>query len=86
MKLNSVALGLTLGVIWGLGVFCIAWWVIAFEGTTHDLLVLGHIYRGFEVSPQGSFIGLIWGLVDGIIGGWLIAAVYNFFAKPKSNV
>ena len=85
MKLNVLALGLTFGIIWGIGVFCLAWWVMAFEGATHDLLVLGHIYRGFDVSPQGAFVGLIWGLVDGFVGGSLIAIVYNLFAKSKSD-
>ncbi len=77
MKLNVLAFALTCGLVWGLGVFCLAWWVMAFEGATGDPMVLGHIYRGFNVSPLGSVIGLVWALFDGFITGALVAWVYN---------
>ena len=32
MKLNVMALGLASGLIWGLGLFVLTWWIIAFEG------------------------------------------------------
>ena len=50
---------------------------MAFEGATHNLLVLGHIYRGFNVSPLGSVVGLAWGLGDGFGGGLILAWLYN---------
>lgn len=78
MKLDVFAFGLACGMVWGLGVFFLAWWVMAFEGATGDLLVLGHIYRGFDVSPVGSVIGLLWGAGDGFVGGAILALVYNF--------
>ena len=28
------AFGLACGLTWGLGVFCLAWWMMAFEGAT----------------------------------------------------
>ena len=77
MKLNVLAFGLACGLVWGLGVFCLPWWVMAFEGATGDLMVLGHIYRGFNISPLGSVIGLVWGLFDGFFGGLILAAIYN---------
>ena len=67
MKLNVLAFGLACGLIWGFGVFCLPWWVMAFKGATRDPLVLGHIYRGFNVSPLGSVIGLGYGLVNGLV-------------------
>ena len=81
MKLHALAFGLALGIIWGLGVFCLAWWVMAFEGATHDLMLLGHIYRGFNISPLGSVIGLAWGLADGFGGGVILAWTYNCLAN-----
>jgi hypothetical protein len=78
MKLNIKAFGLTCGLIWGLGVFFLTWWVIFFEGTTHDLMVLGHLYRGYDISPAGSLIGMVYGLVDGGAGGAVFAWLYNF--------
>jgi hypothetical protein len=86
MKLNVLAFGLAGGLLWGLGVFCLTWWVMAFEGATHDLLVLGHIYRGFTISPLGSVIGLAWGLCDGFFCGLILAVVYNFFVNCQSRI
>jgi hypothetical protein len=81
MKLNVLAFAVACGLIWGLGVFCLAWWVMAFEGATGDLMVLGHIYRGFNISPLGSVIGLVWGSLDGFVGGALLAWLYNCLSR-----
>ncbi len=80
MKLNVLAFSLACGLVWGLGVFCLAWWVIAFEGVQPDnLMMLGHLYRGFNISPLGSIIGLAWGLGDGFFAGLILAVLYNLF-------
>ena len=39
------------------------------------------VYRGYSISPTGSLIGLLWALPDGMIGGAVLAWVYNAFAK-----
>lgn len=83
MKLSVCAFALTCGILWGLGVFCLAWWVMAFDGATHDPMMLGHIYRGFNISPLGSIIGLAWGLVDGFVSGLILAVVYNFLVDHR---
>ncbi len=80
MKLDVKAMAITLGLIWGVTLFGMTWWVIAFEGATFEPTPLGRIYRGYSISPMGSVIGLIWALPDGFIGGALIAWIYNFFA------
>jgi len=80
MKLNVKAMALACGLFWGLGVFCATWWVIAFDGATHEPTMLGLIYRGFSISPMGSVIGLIWAIPDGAIGGAVLAWLYNYFA------
>jgi hypothetical protein len=84
MKLDVLAFGLACGLIWGLGVFGLAWWVMAFEGATGDLMGLGHVYRGFNVSPLGSVIGLLWATPDGFAAGALLAWLYNRFA-PRAD-
>jgi hypothetical protein len=78
MKLNVKAFALTSGLIWGFGLLFITWWIIVFEGSTGDLLAIGHVYRGFNVSPWGSVIGLLWGFFDGLVGGAIFAWLYNF--------
>jgi hypothetical protein len=85
VRLNVWAFAFTCAIIWGLGVFFITWWVIYFEGPTGEVTVLGHIYRGFNISAMGSLIGLIWGFFDGLIGGLIFAWLYNLLAgKPKA--
>ncbi len=81
MRLNIKAFGLTFSLIWGVGLFFLTWWVILFEGPTHGLFGIGHIYRGYNISPMGSLIGLVYALVDGGIGGVLFAWLYNLFAE-----
>ena len=85
MRLNVKAFALTCGLVWGFGLFCIAWWVMIFEGATGDLLLIGHVYRGFNISPLGSVFGLVWGLVDGLIGGAIFAWLYNVITVRVSK-
>ena len=77
MKLNVRAFALTCGLLWGIGLFLITWWIIAFEGSTEDPTFIGRCYRGFNISPLGSLYGLVWALVDGFISGAIFAWVYN---------
>ena len=79
MKLNVKALALTAAILWGLSVFIVTWWIILFEGSTGEILLIGKVYRGYCVSPVGSLIGFLWGFVDGLIGGAIFAWVYNWF-------
>jgi hypothetical protein len=58
MKLNVKAFALACGIIWGLGIFFLAWWVMMFEGATREPTLIGQIYRGYNISPFGSLIGL----------------------------
>ena len=77
MKLNVLAFGLTCGLIWGFGLFALTWWIIAFEGATGEVTLIGRIYRGYSISAMGSVIGLVWALADGLIGGIVFAWLYN---------
>lgn len=88
MKLNVKAFALTCGIIWGLGLFFLTWWIIAFDGVTGEVTFLGRIYRGYSISPWGSIIGLVWAFVDGAVGGLIFAWLYNLFTQRmhKKNV
>ncbi len=81
MKLNVFAFGLTCGLIWGIGLFVLTWWIMAFDGATGEVTMIGRIYRGFSISPTGSIIGLVWALADGMIGGLVFAWLYNFISQ-----
>ena len=80
MKLNVKAFSLTCGIVWGLGLFLLTWWIIAFDGATGEPTLIGRLYRGFTISPAGSFIGFIWAFVDGLIGGAIFAWLYNLIS------
>jgi hypothetical protein len=85
MKLNVKAFALTCGTLWGFGIFLLTWWIIAFEGATGDPTLIGRLYRGFTISPTGSFLGLIWAFVDGLIGGAIFAWLYNQLSTRFSS-
>jgi len=85
MKLDVKAFGLTCGLIWGLGLFVLTWWIMAFEGATGDVTLIGRIYRGYSISPTGSLIGLVWALADGLVGGMIFAWLYNKLVRGPAN-
>lgn len=82
MRLSVRAFSLTCGLIWGAGLFMLTWWMIMFDGPSAGPTFLGRIYRGYQITPTGSFIGLAWALVDGLAGGAVFAWLYNRLAGP----
>ncbi|MFP6872505.1 MAG: bacteriophage holin [Verrucomicrobiales bacterium] len=85
MRINVKAFALTCGILWGTGLFLLTWWLIAFEGATGEPTLIGRLYRGFTISPAGSFIGFGWAFLDGLAGGavfaWLYNLLYRFFTR-----
>ena len=79
MRLNKNAFALTCGVIWGATVLLATAWLLifGFEGTL--MQQLDHFYFGYSVSWLGAVVGGIWGFVDGCIGGFIFAWLYNKF-------
>ena len=80
MKLNVKAFALTCGIFWAVSVFVITWWLIVLYGASGARTWLGLFYLGYNISPIGSIIGLIWGFVDGLISGAIFAWLYNLIA------
>ena len=85
MKLNIRAFALTFAIWWGVGIFLLTWWIIAFGSSTSETFFLGRIYFGYTISPVGSLIGLVWGFVDGLIAGAIFAWLYNALATRLSS-
>ena len=50
------------------------------DGASTDEVFIGKVYRGYQLTPQGSFIGLLWALADGIIGRAIVAWLYNLLS------
>ena len=81
MQLNVKAFALACGLIWGLGLLVLTWWIILLDGASSDPTFISRLYRGYTITPIGSLIGLVWALVDGAIGGAVFAWLYNRFAR-----
>lgn len=85
MKLDVKAFALACGLLWGLGLFFLTWWMIAVGGATGETTFIGRIYLGYRISPAGSVIGLAWGFFDALIGGAIFAWLYNRLAARVSQ-
>lgn len=48
-----------------------------FDGVTGEPTLIGRLYRGYNISPTGSIIGLAWAFFDGLIIGAIFAWLYN---------
>lgn len=89
-RLKVSALGLAVGVVWGLATLLMGL-LATYAGIGESFVTaMGELYYGYSVGLGGSLVGALWGLVDGFIGGALIAWFYNLFAttcccKPKSS-
>ena len=86
MRLKVRALALAGGIAWGLVIFLLTYWFLIFGYEGETLARLSNVYLGYSVTWYGAFVGLIWGFVDGFIGGALLAWLYNKFAgKPTET-
>jgi hypothetical protein len=85
MKHKVKAFAVTCTLVWGLGVFFLTWWIIAFEGATGDPTWLGHLYRGYRLTPLGSLVGLVWGFFDALAGGFVFAWPYNWLVSRSAR-
>jgi hypothetical protein len=81
MKLKPVALGTSLGILWG-GALFVTTWMCNFSGYGRAFLdgTAGSLYPGYTISPLGSFLGLGYGFIDMFIGGLLVGWIYNKIA------
>lgn len=78
-KLSACALGMSLGVTWGLGVALLGMMAWLGDGWGGAIVTsLGSLYIGFKATGVGSIIGAVWGFADGFITGLIIAWIYNF--------
>lgn len=83
--LNPLAAGLSMGLLCGAGFF--VWTLIASQNGfgANALHMAEDFYPWYQVSVAGAFLGLIWGGIDGFIGGYLLVWLYNCFTKKLAN-
>ncbi len=79
-KCQPLALGVAIGVLWALYVFCVG--ITAMFGWGAALVgALASLYIGYSASIVGAVIGAIWAFIDGFVAGLVIAWIYNKVAK-----
>jgi hypothetical protein len=79
-KLQPVALGVAIGVLWAIyiffaAIFAMFGWGVAVVET------MASFYIGYAATFLGAIIGAIWAFVDGFVAGVVIAWIYNLVAK-----
>jgi len=79
MNLNIKAMAIAFGLVWGISLFVITWFIILLEGSSDTTTFIGKFYIGYSLTPVGSLIGLMWGIIDGAIGGVMFGWLYNKF-------
>lgn len=87
-KLCPLTLGLTLGILWGGSILFVGVLNRFYEGYGFEFLqVVQSLYPGYEAQSglRNLPIGVIWALVDGFVGGILLAWLYNLLGKRKSQ-
>ena len=78
-QLHALAAALSVGLVWAVGLFI---WTLCSVRTgygTEMLELMSTVYIGYTVTVKGAFVGLVWGFLDGFIGTFIAAKVYNFF-------
>lgn len=81
VKLDIKAFGLSLGIIWSLGVFLIGILSLLLNWGIPFVDLLSSFYKGYSATLTGSFIGAIWGFADAFVGGILFAWLYNKLSR-----
>ncbi len=66
---------MVLGVVGFVGTLLSLWF-----GQGQTITLLSAFYAGYSWSFIGALLALVWGLIYGFVGGWLIATIYNNLA------
>ena len=83
MKLDALKFGIACGIVWALAVLGLGimgglwgWGIGLVKG-------IGNLYLGYQATPGGIIIGMIWAFFDAGIGGLVLAFIYNLLLGNK---
>ena len=87
-KLDSVAMGISVGALFGLAIFLATNFLIikGGENVGQNLVLLRQYFFKYEVTPVGSVIGFFYGFFSGFVLGWLGATLRNAIVTVYLNV
>jgi len=86
MRLNANALAVTVSVLWGISVLVVGLVNVIWPSYGQAFLQLcASIYPGYNPGNGVSlvFIGTIYALIDGLVGGAIFAWLYNLFVGEQ---
>ena len=85
VRLNAKIIGLTLGLILGLGIFLATNWLVIKGGKPvgSHLSLLSRYFFGYSVSFLGSLIGFAYGFALGTLVGGLIGWSNSLIARLR---
>lgn len=84
MRLNTKAVAIAAGILWGAGVLIVGVANMIWPGYGQAFLQLcASIYPGYhsETGFGSVVIGAIYALVDGLVGGAIFTWLYNLFVS-----
>jgi hypothetical protein len=81
LKLNPVAFGSSLGIVWGVSVLFMALFTNMFLSGKPIGAAIGQMYVAYTPSVMNSFLAGGAGLISAFIAGYLIAWLYNAFLE-----
>ena len=88
MRLSAKALALTSAFLWGGCLLVVGLINLVAPSYGADFLRgMGSVYPGFYHAHNFAdvLLGTLYGAVDGVIGGWLFAWIYNHFVGPQTQ-
>jgi hypothetical protein len=86
MRLNARALAITSAILWGGSILFVG--LINLAAPSYGIAFLeicSSIYPGFHASGSlGDVLaGTGYGVIDGVVGGYLFGWLYNLFVRPS---
>ncbi len=88
MKLDVKAMALTIGLLWAAVMFLSGVANLIWDGYGEDFLdVMASVYPGYDAMASFGqvIVGTLYGLVDGTVGGAIVAWLYNQFAARQPS-
>ena len=86
LLLNTKVFGLSLGLLFGLGIFIATNWLVLKGGKVigPHLRLLSQYFIGYRVSFFGSLIGFAYGFSVGTLSGSLMGWIYNKITRFRN--
>lgn len=75
--LSPKRLGIAGGILWGVSMFIMTLANLWFGYGGAFLEIFSSVYPGYEITYIGSLVGLIYGFIDGFVGLYILAWLYN---------